>query len=78
MPFSMDGLEASMDFMDYPVTFRYSVKNGNFSPKGIKINGEDVLFTYEENPYRNGGAVISVNQLLGLLNEIQNQIEIEL
>jgi len=78
MPFSMDGLEASMDFMDYPVKFRYSVKEGNFSPKGFNINGEDVAISYEENPYRKGGTVISVGQFLHLMNEKENLVSITL
>ena len=67
-----------MDFMDYPVRFRYSVKEDNFSPKGININGEDLLFTYEENPYRKGGAVIRMNDWLGLMSEGENLILIRL
>jgi cellobiose phosphorylase len=78
MPFSMDGLEVSMDFMDYPVTFRYSVKEGHFSPKRIEINGEDVDFSYEENPYRKGGAVIKAELLAEMLSENENQIIISL
>jgi cellobiose phosphorylase len=76
LPFVMDGLEASMDFMDYPVTFKYSVKEGNFSPKAIYINGENVTFSYEDNMYRKGGAVILVDQFFKLMSENQNLIHI--
>lgn len=78
LPFSMDGLEVSMDFMDYPVRFRYSVKEDNFSPKAIIINGEDVLFTYEDNPYRKGGAMIKTGLFPDILNEKENLITISL
>jgi cellobiose phosphorylase len=78
MPFSMDGMEARMDFMDYPVTFRYSVKEGNFSPKVITINGENVTFSIEENPYRKGGAAIKTELLVEMLNEKDNLITISL
>ncbi len=78
MPFSMDGLEVSMDFMDYPVTFSYSVKEGNFSPKAIIINGEEVAFSNEANLYRKGGAVIKSELFVEMLNEKENLITISL
>jgi cellobiose phosphorylase len=78
LPFSMDGLEASMDFMEYPVKFRYAVKEGNFSPRVITINGENVPFYYEENMYRKGGAMIPVGQFADMMNEKENLINIVL
>jgi len=74
----MDGLEVSMDFMDYPVTFSYSVKEGNFSPKAIIINGEEVAFSNEANLYRKGGAVIKSELFVEMLNEKENLITISL
>jgi 1,2-beta-oligoglucan phosphorylase len=78
LPFSMDGLVASMNFMDHPVTFIYLVKERNFSPKSISINGNNVRFDYEECKYRKGGAVIPAQGLQVILNQDANQIEIEL
>lgn len=78
LPFSMDGLEASLDFMDYPVTFKYIVREGNFSPKAIIINGDKVSFTYEDNPYRLGGALIKAQLFSENLNYIDNLIFISL
>jgi cellobiose phosphorylase len=78
LPFSMDGLEVSMDFMEYPVTFKYVVKEGNFSPKKIIINGKNIEFGYEENKYRSGGSVISIPNLVPLLDSAENIINIEI
>jgi cellobiose phosphorylase len=78
LPFSMNGLSASMDFMGYPVLFRYSIKENNFHPKAISINGKVLNFTYEENKYRRGGAVIPKEKFLGMLNRQENIVEIEL
>jgi hypothetical protein len=78
LPFSMDGLEASLDFMDYQVTFRYSVKEGNFSPIAITINGEKVDFSLEENLYRKGGAVLPAALFAEMLTEEGNLITISL
>jgi hypothetical protein len=78
MPFTFDGLTASLDFLEVPVVIRYSVKEGNYSPKTVKINGENIGFSYEENPYRKGGAIIKMNDFMELLNEGGNDIQIEL
>jgi len=76
LSFSMDGLEASLDFMDFPVTFKYSVKEGNLSPKYITVNGNEIQFSLEENKYRQGGAVFSLELFLGMLEEEENVINI--
>jgi cellobiose phosphorylase len=78
IPHSMDGLSARINFMGFAVTFRYSVKEDCFSPKKISINGTAVDFTYEDNNYRKGGAVILTDLFLGLLNQSENMVEITL
>ena len=78
IPHSMDGLSASMDFMGRAITLNYSVKQDNFSPKKITINGKSIDFTYENNKYRKGGAVIPTDQFLDLLNQGHNTLEITL
>jgi cellobiose phosphorylase len=78
IPHPLNGLSASMDFMGHPMTFVYSVKEGCFSPKIISVNGKSVVFTYEENKYRKGGAVIPASEFLAMLNKQENTVEIEL
>jgi cellobiose phosphorylase len=78
IPASLDGLSASMDFMGHPVTFIYSIKENCFGPKAVSINGKRVKFTYENNKYRLGGAVIPAGQFLARLNMQDNIIEIQL
>jgi len=76
MPYSFDGLSFSIDFMGRSVTFRYSVKEENFSPKNLTINGEEIHFIIEENKYRPGGAVVPKGQFLAMLNQPDNIVEI--
>lgn len=78
MPFSMDGLSASLNFLGKRVTFNYIIKEGNFSPKAISINGNTIVFHFHENKYRPGGAVIAADQFLALLNQQENIVEIHL
>ena len=76
MPFSLDGLSASLDFMGYSLTITYSVREGNFGPKTVFINGNPVRFTEEENKYRKGGAVIPLDLFTSMLNQQENTLEI--
>jgi len=78
MPHSLDGLSASMDLLGRTVTWKYAVKEGDFGPKTVSVNGKTVPFTYEPNSYRNGGAVIPRDQFLALLNEQGNTVDIRL
>jgi len=78
IPHFLDGLSASIDFMGHPVTFNYAIKENCFGPKAISINGNPIKFTYEDNKYRKGGAVIPADQFLTMLNKQDNNIEIQL
>jgi cellobiose phosphorylase len=76
IPHSLDGLTVSMNFIGHPVTINYAIKESSFGPKAISINGKPVNFTYETDKYRQGGAVIPVNQFLAMLDQQDNTIEI--
>ncbi len=78
LPYTMNGFSASLDFMGYSTTFNYAVKEGNFGPKEISVNGKKVKFTFESNIYRKGGAVIPVEQFLLMLNRKENIVKINL
>lgn len=78
MPNGFDGLEASLELFDHHVKFIYSVKEENYSPKLILVNGKLISFGHEENKYRKGGAVIRIAEFLSLLNKNENSVEIRL
>lgn len=78
LPLTMDGLSASIDFMGHGVSFKYRVNEKCFNPKSIAINGHPVEFSYQENKYRKGGAVIPLEQFLALLDKTSNEVEITL
>ncbi len=78
IPRSMDGLSASLDFIDHPVTFVYAIKESSFGPKAISINSKVIKFKYEQNKYRHGGAVIPADQFLAMLNQQDNIVEIDI
>ncbi len=78
IPKSMDGLVASIDFKGHRITLKYTVNENCFSPKAISINGNILTFQYQENKYRQGGAVIPMEQFMSLLTKPENTIEIHL
>ncbi|MHC1707839.1 MAG: hypothetical protein AB9842_09990 [Bacteroidales bacterium] len=76
LPFSMDGLTASLEFLGKKMVFRYLVRKNCFSPDQITINGKAIKFTMEDNPYRKGGAVMLREQFLSRLDQDENIVEI--
>ncbi|MFA5974236.1 MAG: amylo-alpha-1,6-glucosidase [Lentimicrobiaceae bacterium] len=79
IPRSMDGLSASIRFLDHNISFLYAVKEDCFNPKQISINGKTINFTQDENKYRKGGAIIPTDQFLAALNhQKSNIVEISL
>jgi hypothetical protein len=78
MPFSLDGTSASLNFLGYPVTFHYSVKDRHFSPAVIIVNGNKVKFRSEDTIYRSGGAMIPADEFLELLGKGENVVIIEM
>ena len=78
LPYYLDGLSASIDLIGGTVRFNYTVKEGNFSPKAIYINGTRVRITHEENKYRKGGAVIPAYKFASLITPHENVVEVYL
>ncbi|MCX6281349.1 MAG: hypothetical protein NTU51_05255 [Bacteroidetes bacterium] len=78
IPYSMDGLCASIDLMGHKVTFKYSVIEGCYGPKKVFINSKPITFTNEANKYRQGGAVMPAAEFLARLDQKENTVEVEL
>lgn len=78
IPISMDGLEASIDFMGHSLILKYKVQHNCFGPKTISINGKQLAFNIDVNQYREGGAAIPTEEFLALFNQAENIVEIHL
>ena len=76
MPRSFDGLSATLDFMGHPTRLVYTIRNGNFSPKAVTINGQPIQFTSEDNKYREGGAMIAIETFKKMTTQKENIVEI--
>ncbi|MDF1559081.1 MAG: amylo-alpha-1,6-glucosidase [Bacteroidales bacterium] len=76
MPYSLDGFMAGMEVLGRSVTLVYNVREGNYGPKRIVINGTEVTAGEEENPYRRGGAVLKQGVFPAMPKKGENRIEV--
>ena len=72
----MDNMKASFKFKGYYLNWNFKVKSGNYAPKNIIVNGTNVPFETEDNPYRTGGAIISMKMFLSSLKSGDNEINV--
>jgi cellobiose phosphorylase len=78
MPKSFDGFASQIKFLGKDLKLTYIIKGEGFSPNSIVINGKEIRFALVENQYRRGGAIISKDVFLDLLNKAANEIEINI
>ena len=78
MPKSFNEFSAQLNFLGKSVDLVYKVKHRGYGPNKIHVNGECIPFALEENPYRDGGALIQKPFLLNHLNKVKNEIIVHL
>jgi cellobiose phosphorylase len=78
LPQSLDGLRAEVELAGRPVEVSYRVGARGHGPRALLLNGTPLPFTREVNPYREGGAVVAMDELRGRLRDGANALRIEL
>lgn len=78
MPRSFNEFSAHLNFLGKSVDLVYKVKQRGYGPTKIHVNGECIPFALEQNPYRDGGALIPKPFLLNHLNRVKNEIIVHL
>lgn len=78
LPKNLNGLSVDINYSGFPVKFIFHISDSNFGPKAININGKGIKFSYEDNKYRLGGAVVPSETFRLMLNLQSNTVEIEL
>lgn len=79
LPRHLDGLTADTHLLGRPILVTYHVRQGEFSPRSVRINGTELPTARREaNPYRAGGLRVSRSELAARLAPADNLIEIEL
>lgn len=75
IPEYLDGLEFKYKYMDKEILVKYIIKK-NDQIKKVLVNDKEVEFTFMDNNYRSGGAVITKDILDKILTNEVNQISI--
>ena len=76
VPTSLDGMRTRLVIGDRNVEIVYQIERKGCGPLSVNLNGEDLDFIRESNPYRTGGARISKERFMRGLNEELNQLTI--
>jgi cellobiose phosphorylase len=78
LPRALDGLRAGFELAGRPVEILYRVGERGSGPTALALNGLELDFVREENPFRSGGAEVSMDALRGRLVEGENRLVVEL
>jgi cellobiose phosphorylase len=60
IPASLDGLQAEVELAGRTVHLIYRIGHAGYGPTALTLNGRDVSFSREANPYRTEGAMVSM------------------
>jgi cellobiose phosphorylase len=78
IPTGLSGLKVALDYCGKRVEFEFLVETGAAGPQKVEVNGKEIAFEREENPYRTGGAVIGNDMLMQALDREHNRIHVVL
>ncbi len=78
IPASLDGLQAEGELAGRKVRCIYRIGAPGYGPTDLTLNGQDLSFTRVANPYRTGGAEVSMAEVLARLTVGTNELLIRL
>lgn len=79
LPKLLDGLQYASEAEGQSVTYIFSVAhNERALVQSVAVNGRDVVFTRQDNPYRHGGAMIRRADFHALLSSEANVVSVSL
>jgi cellobiose phosphorylase len=79
LPRELDGLSVQFKYGEAHVTYHYHIQNDvDFEVQQITINGREVAFTFDDNPYRRGGAMMPQMEFQRWLTQANNRVEVSI
>lgn len=78
IPKALDGLRIELDLAGCEFEVVYSVRSSGSGPLSLSLNGSDLPFSRTTNPYRTGGAEVSLDTLRTKLMEGRNRLTVTL
>lgn len=67
IPRTLDGLKASLSLAGHPFEVQYRINENGCGPRSIRMNGRELTFTRETNPYRLGAVRVSMDLVISEL-----------
>ena len=74
IPAALSGLRVRLSLFAKPIELIYEIKGAGCGVTAVSVNGEDVSFSHDANPYRTGAARIDRAQLLRRLDQPNNTV----
>jgi hypothetical protein len=74
----LDGLCAVAKIAGKPVKMVYRITSAGYGPTSLTLNGTELPFQREANPYRSGGVEVSMAALSKLLTAGANRLQVQL
>jgi cellobiose phosphorylase len=78
LPRSLDGLRVAIEVAGRPLEVVYQIRERGYGPTALTLNGQPLAFESEANPYRAGGALVSMDVLRERLAADANTLLVEL
>jgi cellobiose phosphorylase len=76
IPEALNGLQAEVELVGRTVHITYRIGNAGYGPTAVTLNGQELSFTREANPYRTGGAEVPMTAVLERLTVGTNELVI--
>jgi cellobiose phosphorylase len=74
IPASLDGLQAEVELAGRTVHITYRIGHAGYGPTAVTLNGQELAFTREANPYRTGGGEVPMAAVLERLTVGTNEL----
>ncbi|HEY2387702.1 MAG TPA: hypothetical protein VGK30_12125 [Candidatus Binatia bacterium] len=78
LPRELDGLAVQVELAGRPLRLAYAITGRGCGPVALELNGEKLPFDREHNPYRTGGAIVSMTVLAPRLQSSGNELRVRL
>jgi 1,2-beta-oligoglucan phosphorylase len=76
IPEALNGLQAEVELAGRTVHVTYRIGHAGYGPTAVTLNGQELPFTREANPYRTGGAEVPMVAVLERLTVGTNELVI--
>lgn len=74
----LDGLTVTLSWNTYPLTLVYRVGPQGYGPYRLVLNGAELDYQRQANPYRNGGVIVAASELSARMQPESNRLQIDL